>query len=101
MRAHGPLVDETIDAAPKDHPIEIGRGQCVRIFAVAEASVPDLDLTLLAPNGETLAVDGIDDRWPILLPDRPICVADAGTYVIRVRARQGTGRYAMQAWLLP
>jgi hypothetical protein len=99
----GPATGVSVAAgAPAvEHELSLERGQCVRVFAVGDEGVTDLDLALDAPSGARLAVDGIDDRWPMLLPDRPVCVAEAGRFSIKVSARKGAGRYAMQAWLLP
>jgi hypothetical protein len=103
MRQMGPVTEGSVVAgAPAvEHELALERGQCVRVFAVGDEGVVDLDLALDAPSGARLAVDGIDDRWPMLLPDRPVCVTEAGRFSIKVSARQGAGRYAMQAWLLP
>ncbi len=87
--------------ASVEHAVSLGKGQCVRAFAVAEASVADLELALVGPSGVTLATDGGDDRWPILLPDRAVCVDVDGSYTVRVRARKGRGRFALSTWLLP
>ncbi|MCC6648101.1 MAG: hypothetical protein IT374_21345 [Polyangiaceae bacterium] len=103
MRQLGATVEgEVSDAGPPvDEAVSLTKGQCVRAFAVAEASVADLDLSLVSPSGATLAADRIDDRWPILLPDRAACVDADGSYTVRVRAKRGRGRFARSIWLLP
>jgi hypothetical protein len=86
---------------PDEHPIVLERGACVRAMAVGEAGISDLDLTLLDPAGATVATEGVGDRWPLLLPDRAVCVRAAGTYRLRVSARRGEGSFAAQAWVAP
>lgn len=103
MRKLGETVEGDVSdaGAPVDQLVSLTRGQCVRAFAVAEPGVADLELSLVSPSGVTLAADGIDDRWPILLPDRAVCVDADGGYTVRVRAKKGRGRFALSTWLLP
>jgi hypothetical protein len=84
-----------------DHRLEAGAGDCFRIFAVADAFVSDLGVEVVSPRGNAVTWDRNGDRWPVLNPDGPFCVFDAGTYTVRVRALQGRGRYALQIWRLP
>ena len=93
--------DTSDSGAPVEQALSLTKGQCVRSFAVADPGVADLDLALVSPSGVTLAADGIDDRWPVLLPDRAVCVDVDGRYVVRVRAKKGRGRFALSTWLLP
>ena len=79
----------------------LGRGQCVRAFAVASPGLLDLDLAIHDPKGALLGADGIDDRWPVLPPDGTICVVAGGPHELRVSARKGAGDFAAQLWLLP
>ena len=85
----------------ENHRLEAHAGDCVRIFAVADTFVSDLGVEVINPRGNAVTWDRNGDRWPILNPDGPFCLFDAGTYTIRVRALQGRGRYAMQVWRLP
>lgn len=103
MRALGQTVEGSVSdsGAPFDHELPLTKGQCVRAFAVADEGVSDLDVALLAPGGAVVATDGIDDRWPILLPDRAICVDADGKYTLRLKAKKGRGRFALSTWLLP
>jgi hypothetical protein len=86
---------------PDVHPVELGRGACVRALAIGSAGVSDLDLTLLDPAGALVATEGVGDRWPMLLPDRTVCVRAAGAYGLRVSARRGEGSFAAQVWAVP
>jgi len=91
---------EAADVA-EDHRLPADAGDCFRIFAVADAFVADLGIEVVNARGHAVTWDRNGDRWPILNPDGPFCVFDAGPYTIRVRALQGKGRYALQAWRLP
>jgi hypothetical protein len=82
-------------------PLEVRQGDCFRIFAVAEGTISDLAVVVRDPKGGPVASDHNNDRWPILNPDGPFCLVDAGKYSVEVRARQGKGRYALQIWRLP
>ena len=84
-----------------EHPFEARAGECFRIFAVAEASAADLAVEVRDPKGLPVASDHNNDRWPIVNPDGPFCLLDAGKYVVRVHARQGKGKFALQIWKLP
>jgi hypothetical protein len=94
------IVGDAIDTA-EDHKVEARAGDCFRIFAIADAFVSDLGVEVVNPRGNAITWDRNGDRWPILNPDGPFCLFDAGTYTVRVRALQGKGRYAMQVWRLP
>ncbi len=75
-------------------------GDCYRIFAVADPSVEDLDVEVFAPGGQRVAFDTGDDRWPLVNPDGPFCVFDAGEYRAVVKAPRSGGTYAIQIWRL-
>jgi hypothetical protein len=94
--AEGEITDNAIEL-----PLEVRQGDCFRIFAVAEKTVSDLAVVVRDPKGGPVASDHNNDRWPILNPDGPFCLVDAGKYSVEVRARQGRGKYALQIWRLP
>jgi hypothetical protein len=97
----GPIiVGDAVDAA-EEHRFQAKAGDCFRIFAVADAFVTDLGVEVLNARGNAMTWDRNGDRWPILNPDGPFCLFEAGTYTVRIRALSGKGRYAMQAWRLP
>ncbi|MET0592134.1 MAG: hypothetical protein ABW133_05510 [Polyangiaceae bacterium] len=91
---------DAVDAA-ENHRLDVHAGDCFRIFAVADTFVSDLGIEVINPRGNAVTWDRNGDRWPIMNPDGPFCLFDAGTYTVRVRALQGRGRYAMQVWRLP
>ena len=86
---------------PSVHRFAARRGECYRIFAVAERSVADLDVTVRSSRGSRLAQDHSEDGWPILDPERPFCTFDDDTFKVLLAARRGAGRYAAQVWRLP
>nr|AYM54075.1 hypothetical protein [Byssovorax cruenta] len=79
---------------------EAHRGECYRVFAVAEPSVPDLDVTVRSSRGAALAADHGEDSWPIVQPDRPICPLSDDRYTVEVTAHRGKGRFAAEVWVL-
>lgn len=101
MVAVGPAVTGAAVDAAEEHRLEARAGDCFRIYAVADGFVGDLGVEVINPRGKAVTYDRNGDRWPILNPDGPFCLFEAGTYTVRVRALQGKGRYAMQVWRLP
>ncbi len=87
-------------SAPKAHSIDVKRGECYRVFAVADAGVADLDVVVRSGNDSQIAADHGEDRWPIVQPDRPFCPLADDRYKIEVSARKGAGRYAAEVWVL-
>ncbi|HEU4409875.1 MAG TPA: hypothetical protein VFS43_31770 [Polyangiaceae bacterium] len=102
MRAVGPVEEGEVaeGGEARTHAFALRGGECVRLFAVADAPVDDLSVALAGPTG-VLAVSAPGARWAVTLADRPLCVAAEGEYAMQVRARKGAGRYAAQAWRLP
>ena len=89
------------DGGPgREHRWTAEPGDCYRIFAVGEPSVEDLDVEVLSPRGRRIAFDTSDDRWPVVKPDGPFCVAEGGEYRARVHAQRGAGSYAIEIWRL-
>lgn len=89
--ADGPGVSEAFEAR---------RGECYRVFAVAEPSVTDLDVTVRSSRRAAVAADHGEDSWPIVQPDRPFCPLEDDRYVVEVTARHGSGRFAAEIWFL-
>lgn len=102
-----PVSDELFEGkveqggAPSTHRFPARRGECYRIFAVADAGVADLDVAVRSSRGSRLARDHSEDRWPVVHPERPFCTFDDDTFAVHLGARRGTGRYAAQVWKLP
>jgi len=81
-------------------PFEARRGDCYRVFAVAEPSVGDLDVTVQSGHGAAIAADHGEDGWPIVQPDRPFCPLADDRYTVEITARRGRGRFAAEVWVL-
>jgi hypothetical protein len=101
MRLEGATITGEATDAVTEHAFDVRAGDCFRVLAVAGSSVPDLAVEVRNPKGVPVASDHNNDRWPILNPDGPFCLLDAGKHTVRVHARQGRGRYALQIWRLP
>jgi hypothetical protein len=93
----GPLTE---GGAPIERKIEAKRGACYRVFAVGEASIQDLDVTLRSSRGSAIAADHGQDAWPIVQPDRPICALEDDRWAVEVRSKRGQGRFAAEIWAL-
>jgi hypothetical protein len=97
VAAGGPAVAETFEAR---------RGECYRIFAVAEpiqdagTGVADLDVVVRSSRGPAIAADHGEDPWPIVQPDRPFCALEDDRYTVEVSARRGSGHFAAEVWVL-
>lgn len=105
MRQHGDVVSGEVSegAARASTRTDVERGQCLRVFAVGDEGVRDLDVALVDARGEERSsrqtastIAGPCVRW-----NRAVCFADGGAVTIRVSARKGSGKYAAWAWLLP
>jgi hypothetical protein len=91
VAAGGPGVSETFEAR---------RGECYRVFAVAEPAVADLDVVVRSSRGAPVAADHGEDSWPIVQPDRPFCPLADDRYTVEISARRGAGRFAAEVWAL-
>lgn len=72
--------------------------ECVRLVATADGSVDDLEVELLTPRGESLALQNQGKSWIVLPADKPICLSPEGTYRVELSTHGGTGRYSL--WVL-
>jgi hypothetical protein len=91
VKEGGPGVTDTFEAR---------RGECYRVFAVAEPSVADLDVVVRSSRGAAVAADHGEDAWPIVQPDRPFCPLEDDRYTVEIGAKRGTGRFAAEVWVL-
>lgn len=73
-------------------------GKCYRVYAVGDSGVKDLDLLLRGASGDAFVADVSHDSWPVLPPREPICLSEAGVYLLEVSVSRGEGRYALQVW---
>ena len=81
---------------------EAHRGDCYRIFAVAEPSVADLDVVVRSSREVPIAADHGEAAWPVAIvqPDRPFCALEDDWYTVEVSARKGSGHFAAEVWVL-
>ena len=85
---------------PAALPLQAARGECYRIFAVAQPSVADLDVVVRSSRGAPIAADHGEDRWPVVQPDRPFCALEDDALTVEVMGRKGGGRFAAEVWRL-
>jgi hypothetical protein len=90
----------TAGGAPVSESFDARRGDCYRVFAVAEPSVADLDVVVRSSRGSPIAADHGEDGWPIVQPDRPFCALEDDRYTFEVSAKRGGGRFAAEVWVL-
>ncbi len=96
-----PLQGPVAEGAPAiTTTLEAHRGECYRIFAVADAGVGDLDVTVHSSRGAPVAADHGEDAWPIVQPDRPFCPLEKDLYTLEFAAHRGHGRFAAEIWVL-
>lgn len=91
VREGGPATSQSFEAR---------RGECYRVFAVAEPTVVDLDVAVRSSRGAAVAADHGEDSWPIVQPDRPVCPLEDDRYTVEVTAKRGSGRFAAEVWVL-
>jgi Zn-dependent metalloprotease len=74
-------------------------GKLVTVFATFDASAVDLDLALLGPSGEVLAVS--DSTGPSETIFHASASNDTGDLILRVHAASGEGRYDLTVVVTP
>jgi hypothetical protein len=68
--------------------------QCNTIVAMGSGAVRDLDLTLLDPEGKSIAKDSTKDPQAVVRA----CIDAAGTYTLVVKMAAGTGDFMVATW---
>lgn len=82
-------------------PLKLQQGSCYRIFAVGDPQIEDLDVSVVSARGVVVAGDPGVDRVVILQPDRPLCSTADDEARIRVAAKKGRGRFALEIYAMP
>jgi hypothetical protein len=96
-----PIEGEVLEGGePVVAPLSAKKGECYRVFAVAEPSVRDLDVNVRSSRGASIAADHGEDAWPIVQPDRPFCPLEDDALSIELSARRGKGKVAAEVWAL-
>jgi hypothetical protein len=101
MRLIGSMSTGEATESVSEHPFDVRSGECFRIFAVAGPGVTELSVEVYDANEVNVASDGDRDRWSVLMRDGPLCPLQGGKYTVRVRARRGKDKYALEIWRLP
>jgi hypothetical protein len=71
---------------------------CIRVAAVAERGLAELELRILDPDGGSHAVRALRGPLALLGPEGPVCFDRAGRYRVELRALRGSGRVAVNVW---
>lgn len=80
--------------------LRVARGACYRIFAVADAQVSELDVTVRSSRDVAVAGDHTPGRRAIVQADRPFCTFADDIFSLEVSALHGNGRFAAEVWSL-
>jgi hypothetical protein len=84
-------------AGTRNFEIQLEGGRCYAILAVGDASVRDLDLVLLGPNGEEVDRDIAQDPRPTVR----VCPEATGNFYMQVRMTDGQGSYVYAPYRWP
>lgn len=90
----GPEEDETFEA-------RLHKGQCGRVFAVADEGLASFRVTVSAPSGALLGRGHADTGFVIVNAQGAFCVRETGTFRVTVAAQRGAGQIAAELWVLP
>lgn len=74
------------------------KGRCYRLYAVGEATVRDLDVAVIAPDGRLVAADLSKDPWSVVPPRGPWCPDEEGPFAVDVSVADGQGKFALGVW---
>jgi hypothetical protein len=84
-----------------EYRVHLPAGFCFRVLAASDATVFDLGVRLLGPNGEPIAADATASSIAVA-GDEPVCVADEGDYQVVVELNgPGFGGYTFGLWGRP
>jgi hypothetical protein len=94
-RASG-VVDEA--RKPFTYQWEAERGDCFRVFGVAEEPVEDLEVELFGPHRERLFLENQNRRWVVAAENGPFCAPKEGTFEAQFSTHGGFGTVAISVW---
>jgi hypothetical protein len=84
-----------------EYRVHLPAGFCFRVLAARDATIFDLGVRLLGPNGDAIAVDVTASPLAVA-GDEPICVASDGDYRVVVELNgPGFGGYTFGLWARP
>jgi hypothetical protein len=82
--------------------VKIQGGLCYRIFGVADASIPDLDILIERANGDLVGDDKTNGSVAIIEADKNWCMDRDDEYRFEVQIKgRGTGNYKFGVWARP
>lgn len=94
-RAAG-VVDEA--RKPFVYQWEAERGDCFRVFGVAEDPVEDLEVEVFGPHRERLFLENQNRRWVVAAENGPFCAPKEGTFEAQFTTHGGHGTVAISVW---
>jgi hypothetical protein len=94
-RASG-QVDEA--RKPFTYQWEAERGDCFRVFGVAEEPVEDLEVEVFGPHRERLFLENQNRRWVVATENGPFCAPKEGTFEAQFSTHGGHGTVAISVW---
>jgi hypothetical protein len=81
--------------------IAMTKGQCYRLFAVADSTIHDIDIVILR-NGSILGTDDMAQPVAIIQGKEPFCPLDDANYSFDVKVKgEGKGAYTFGIWTRP
>jgi hypothetical protein len=96
--ASGPLAIGPTQAA--EVKLTLGRNACVRAGVATQPAGAPVELVLMGPT-QAQEVGRVSGGGPLLLGrDGPLCVREAGAYVLRLRSLRGGAQAWVGAWAL-
>jgi hypothetical protein len=101
MRRLGSMLVGEAGETASLHVFDLRPGECIRIFAVAGSGVTGLSIEVNDADDVGVALDDDAGRWSVLMRDGPLCPLRVGKYTVRVRARRGRDKYAVEIWRFP
>jgi hypothetical protein len=82
--------------------IALEKGYCYRYFAVADASIDDLDILITRYGGDMVGDDQTKGQVAIIQSDKPWCMDDDADYDFEVAVNgEGQGNYLLGVWARP
>lgn len=82
----------------KTVPVKVQANHCYRVIGLAQASVTDFDIAVMASDGKSCGEDLNDSNDAIVLEDGVICFSQDDTVNVNAAVAQGTGKWAFQVW---
>ncbi|MBK8253350.1 MAG: hypothetical protein IPK82_11880 [Polyangiaceae bacterium] len=78
--------------------LKVRTDRCYRLFATADSTVRDLDVSIIAPDGRLVAADISKDPWSVVPPRGLWCPDEEGPYAIDISVGDGEGGYVLGVW---